>query len=149
MTLETRAVVVRIDGPLAFVESAQANGCGQCKGKAECGTGKLSRLLCSEPRQFQVDNTIGAEVGDDVVVSVADGAVLRGIGLVYLLPLVLLVAGAALGNALAIQDVQRDGYAATGAALGLLAGFLLSRWLDARQSRQQRLPRIVRQAGED
>ncbi len=146
MTLETRAIVVRIDGPLVFVESAQANGCGQCKGTG-CGAGKLSRLICSEPRQFQVDNTIGAEVGDEVVVSVADGAVLRGIGLVYLLPLVLLVAGATLGNTVATQDVQRDGYAAIGAALGLVGGFFLSRRLDARKSRQ--LPRIVRQADQD
>lgn len=147
MTLETRAIVVRIDGPLAFVESAQANGCGQCKGKAECGTGKLSRLLCSEPRQFKVDNAIAAAVGDDVVVSVADGAVLRGIALVYLLPLVLLVAGAATGNALAVQDGQRDGYAVAGAVLGLAIGFVSSRWLGARQPRQ--IPRIVRQACED
>ncbi|HEX5362979.1 MAG TPA: SoxR reducing system RseC family protein [Gallionella sp.] len=145
MTLETRAIVVRIDGPLAFVESAQASGCGQCKSTG-CGAGKLSGLLCREPRQFQVDNAIGAAVGDEVVVSVADGAVLRGIGLVYLLPLSLLVAGAACGNAIATLDEQRDGYAAAGAALGLVLGFIVSRWLDKRQSRQ--LPRIVRQERE-
>ena len=94
-----------------------------------------------------MDNDIGAAVGDQVVVSVADGAVLRGIGLVYLLPLALLVAGAAFGSALAGEESQRDGYAAAGGALGLIAGFLLSRWLDSRQSR--RLPRIVRQWRED
>lgn len=146
MTLETRAIVMRVDGSLAFVESAKASGCGQCKG-AGCGAGKLSRLLCSEPRQFQVDNRIDAGVGDEVVVSVPDGAVMRGIGLIYLLPLALLVSGAALGDALAEQGAQRDGYAAIGAATGLIGGFFLSRWLDARRPRQ--LPRIVRQAGED
>lgn len=142
MTLETRATVVRVDGGTAFVEAAQTGSCGQCQGKG-CGTAKLSRLLCSEPRQFQVDNEIGAAVGDQVVVSVADGAVLRGIGLVYLFPLALLLAGAAFGSAMAGNEVQRDGYAAAGGALGLVGGFLLSRWLDARQSR--RLPRIVSQ----
>ena len=146
MTLETRATVVRVDGAVAFVESVQTGSCGQCQGKG-CGTAKLSKVFCSEPRQFQVDNDIGAAVGDQVVVSVADGAVLRGIGLVYLLPLALLVAGAAFGSALAGEESQRDGYAAAGGALGLIAGFLLSRWLDSRQSR--RLPRIVRQWRED
>lgn len=146
MTLETRAVVVRAEGRETLVEAAQANGCGQCNGKG-CGTGKLSRLLCSEPRRFQVDNPIGAIAGDQVIVSIADGTVLRGIGLVYLLPLLLLVAGAAFGNAVAEQNWQRDAYAAAGAFLGLLGGFLLSRWLDSRQSRQ--LPRIVRQWRED
>ena len=140
MTLETRATVVRVEGPVAFVESAQASSCGQCSDKG-CGTARLSKAFCSEPRQFQVENPIAAKAGDQVVVSVADGAVLRGIGLVYLLPLALLAAGALSGNAMAEQEGQRDGYAAAGAALGLVAGFLLSRWLDSRQSR--RLPRIV------
>lgn len=146
MTLETRAIVMRVDAGKTFVEAAQASGCGQCSGKG-CGTGQLSRMFCSQPRQFQVDNTIDASVGDRVVVSVADGTVMRGIGLVYLLPLALLVAGAALGNAVAVTDGQRDGYAAAGAAFGLAVGFLLSRWLDSRQAR--RLPRIVRQWRED
>lgn len=146
MTLETRAVVVRVDGQYALVEPAQPKGCGQCSGKG-CGTAKLSQTFCSQPRQFQVDNPINASVGDQVVVSIADGTVLKGIGLVYLLPLALLVVGAALGNAMAVSDGQRDGYAAAGAAAGLAGGFLLSRWLDARQSR--RLPRIVRRWSED
>jgi sigma-E factor negative regulatory protein RseC len=147
MTLETRAIVMRIDGQATFVEAAaHAGGCGQCGGKG-CGTAKLSKAFCSGSRQFQVDNPVGAAVGDQVVVSIADGALLRGIGLVYLLPLALLVAGAALGNAMAIQDAQRDGYAAAGAAAGLVGGFLLSRWLDSRQSR--RMPSIVRQWRED
>jgi len=68
--------------------------------------------------------------------------VLRGIGMVYLLPLALLLAGAACGSAMAGDAAQRDGHAAAGAALGLVGGFLLLRWLDSRQSR--RLPRIVR-----
>lgn len=146
MTLEARAVVMRVEAGQTFVEAAQASGCGQCSGKG-CGTAKLSKAFCSEPRQFQVDNQIGAVVGDRVVVSIADGTVLRGIGLVYLLPLALLVAGAALGNSMAPTEGTHDGYAAAGAAFGLLAGFLLSRWLDSRQSR--RLPRIVRQWRED
>ncbi|MCR4298460.1 MAG: SoxR reducing system RseC family protein, partial [Gallionella sp.] len=91
--LETRAIVVQVDGQYAFVQANQGNGCGQCSGKG-CGTGKLSQLFCSKPRQFQVDNPVNAGVGDEVIVSVAEGAVLRGIGLVYLLPLLLLLTGA-------------------------------------------------------
>lgn len=146
MTLETRATVVRVDGPVSFVEAAQTGSCGQCSGKG-CGSAKLSQAFCRGPRQFRVDNPVGAKVGDQVVVSVADGAVLRGIGLVYLVPLLLLVAGAALGNAVAATDVQRDGYAAAGGAFGLIAGFFLSHWLDSMQS--GRLPRIVRQWRDD
>ena len=146
--LETRAIVVQIDGQHALVQANQGNGCGQCNGKG-CGTGKLSQLFCSKPRQFQVDNPINASVGDEVIVSVMDGAVLRGIGLVYLLPLALLVAGAMLGNLSAAQAEQRDGFAAAGAVIGLIGGFVLSRWIASRQNRQQNRPYIARLWRED
>lgn len=140
--LETRAVVVRVEGQQTFVQANQGGGCGQCSGKG-CGSEKLSQMFCSTPRQFQVDNPIGARVGDQVVVSVADGTVLRGIGLIYLLPLALLAVGAAFGNVIAPQPEQRDGYAAAGAFLGLVLGFVLSKWLSARQRRER--PYIARQ----
>ena len=143
MMLETRAIVVQVDGQFALVQANQGNGCGQCNGKG-CGTGKLSQMFCSKPRQFQVSNPIHAKVGDEVIVSVVEGAVLRGIGLVYLLPLLLLVAGATLAGAFADQPGQRDGYAAAGALFGLIAGFVFAKWISSRQ-RQQSQPYIARQ----
>lgn len=141
--LETRAIVVQINGQHALVQANQGNGCEQCNGKG-CGTGKLSQLFCSKPRQFQVENPIDAKVGDEVIVSVADGAVLQGIGLVYLLPLVLLLVGAALGNAWAVQPEQRDGYAGVGAALGLLLGFVAAKWFSSRHALRNNRPYVAR-----
>ena len=141
--LETRAIVVQTEGQYAFVKASQGNGCEQCNGKG-CGSGKLSQLFCSKPRQFRVENSIAATVGDEVIVSVADGAVLRGIGLVYLLPLVLMVAGVVAGSIVAESVEQRDGYAAAGAVIGLAAGFALSKWISSRKSQRQNLPFIAR-----
>jgi len=139
-------VVVQVDGRYALVQANQGNGCGQCNGKG-CGTGKLSQLFCSKPRQFRVDNPVNAGIGDEVIVSVAEGAVLRGIGLVYLLPLLLLVTGAMLGSLLAGQPEQRDIYAAAGALSGLVAGFVFAKWVSSHRSRRQNLPCIARQCG--
>jgi sigma-E factor negative regulatory protein RseC len=142
--LETRAVIVQIEGRHAFVQASQANGCEQCSGKG-CGAGKLSQLFCSKPRQFQVDNSINAGIGDEVIVSVAEGSVLRGISVVYLLPLLLLVMGAMLGNSWVGQAGQQDGYAAVGAILGLAAGFVIAKWISTRQNRNHSRPYIARQ----
>ncbi|MDH4233519.1 MAG: SoxR reducing system RseC family protein [Gallionella sp.] len=144
--LETRAIVVQVDGQYAYVQANQGKGCGQCEGKG-CGAGKLSQLFCSKPRQFKVDNSIKASVGDMVVVSAAEGAVLRGIGLVYLLPLALLLAGAALGTSWASQPEHRDGYAGAGALSGLVVGFIVAKWVSSRQACQQYMPHIARQCG--
>lgn len=146
--LETRAVVVEIDGQHALVQADQANGCGQCEGKG-CGVGKLSRLFCSKPRQFQVNNPINAGVGDEVIVSVVEGAVMRGIGLVYLMPLALLVMGAMLGSIWAQQPGQRDSYAAVGALSGLLAGFAIAKWISLRQTGSRFQPYIARHCREE
>lgn len=141
--LETRAIIVQVEGRHALVQANQANGCEQCNGKG-CGTGKLSRLFCSKPRQFQVDNPIDAGVGDEVVISVAEGAILSGVGLVYLLPLLLLVIGAMLGSAWAGQPEQGDGYASAGALIGLAAGFIVVKWASLRQTRSRFQPYIAR-----
>jgi sigma-E factor negative regulatory protein RseC len=141
--LETRAIVVRIDGQHALVQADQGNGCEQCNGKG-CGTGKLSRLFCSKPRQFKVDNPINAGIDDEVIISVAEGAILHGIGMVYLLPLLLLVIGAMLGNQWAVQAGQRDAYAAVGALSGLVVGFVLAKRILFRQTRNRFQPYIAR-----
>lgn len=142
--LETRAIIVQVEGQYALVQASQANGCEQCNGKG-CGAGKLSQLFCSKPRQFRADNPINAGVGDEVIILVAEGAILRGIGLVYLLPLLLLVMGALLGNAWVGQSAeQHDGYAAVGAVLGLAAGFIAVKWISSSQARNRFRPYIAR-----
>jgi sigma-E factor negative regulatory protein RseC len=147
--LETRAVVVQVEGRFALIRANQANGCEQCNGKG-CGTGKLFRLFCNNLRQFQVDNPINAGVGDEVVISVAEGAILRGIGLVYLLPLLLLVIGAMLGNAWAGQPAgQHDGYATAGALSGLVVGFIAAKWISSARIRSSFRPYIARSWSDD
>lgn len=143
MTLETRAVVTRIEGGQTFVESVQSGGCGQCSGKG-CGSAHLTKMLCSESRQFRVDNRIGAETGEQVVVAVDDGVVLRSVGLVYLLPLALAFAGAVAAGGAALTEAQRDGYAAAGAVCGLVVGFVCSRWLAGRRPDSRGRASIVR-----
>jgi len=141
--IEARALVVEIDGRHALVQANQADGCGQCHGKG-CGSGQLSRLFCSKPRQFQVDNPINACVGDEVIVSVVEGAVMRGIGLVYLIPMVLLLMGSTLGSILAQQPGQEDGFAAAGALFGLALGFVIAKWISWRQAGSGLQPYIAR-----
>lgn len=138
MMLETRAIVVHKDNNSTLVEASGASGCSVCEGKG-CGSSKVTQLFCNKPRQFKVDNRINAGVGDEVIVSVVEGAVLRGISLVYLLPLVLMFAGASLAGG---WVEGHDGYAAAGALSGLVVGFVIAKWLSRREARQQ--PYIAR-----
>ncbi len=124
--LETHAVIVKLDGTEALVEADQAGGCGQCNSVNGCGSGKLAKLFCARPRHFRVHNQIGAEVGDEVRVSVADGELFRSAFIVYIFPLLMLFAGGILGSVVAGAH-NPDVYAAVGALAGLAAGFMLVR----------------------
>jgi sigma-E factor negative regulatory protein RseC len=139
--LETRAVVVNVDGQSAMVRAEVASGCGHCGGKG-CGASKLSRLFCSYPREFEVRNQINAAVGDSVIVTVADGAVLRGVAEVYLVPLICLALGGLIGSRFAPLAASNDANAALGALVGLVVGFVIARWLSASQYAKRFQPSI-------
>jgi sigma-E factor negative regulatory protein RseC len=143
--LETRAIVVQLDGVEAVVEAAQGGGCGLCASSKGCGSGKMSQLLCVRPRQFRVRNEINARIGEEVQVAVADGVLLRSALTLYGLPLLLLFVGALLGARWMDGISGHDAGSAIGAAVGLLVGFPLAGFLASlQQASFAELPAIVR-----
>lgn len=130
--LETRAIVVRLEGEEAVVEAVHG-GCGSCGNGNGCGSGNISKMLCVKPRQFRVRNGVGARVGEEVEVAVAEGALLRSALTLYALPLALLFAGALSGAHWLAGAGGNDAGAALGAVAGLLAGFALARLIVSRQ----------------
>lgn len=127
--LGTRAIVVHLQGKEALVETRGSGGCGHCDSGQGCGSGKLSQLFCSKPRQFKVQNDANASVGDEVQITLPEGVLLRSSVLIYVLPLCLLLGGGMLGVYWASDVASRDGYAAMGSLSGLVSGFFLAKWL--------------------
>lgn len=135
--LETRVMVMQTAPGLAWVRALESSSCEACEGRG-CGSSKLGQLFCSQPRQFQVRDPLGVAIGDEVVIAVAEGSVLRGIALVYLLPLLLLLLGATTLH----YATHSDLLTALGAGVGLLLGFVLAKWLSTHQGTS--LPSIAR-----
>lgn len=131
--IETRAIVINLEGSEALVESRQGGGCGHCDSENGCGSGKLSQLFSTRPRRFRVLNKGNAQVGDDVIVTLAEGVLLRSALLMYMLPLASLFAGAAIAGQWTQDAASSDGYAVAGGLAGLLLGFVLAKWLSLRQ----------------
>lgn len=112
-----RAVVRALNGDEALVEVEQG-GCGRCHEAGGCGGQHLTQMMCSGPKTYRVRNA-GAQVGDQVTVAIAAGAVARGATLAYVTPMLGLIGGAFVGMALA-----SDAGAMAGGALGLIAAWL-------------------------
>lgn len=115
--IESEAIVTRLDGDYAWVDLA--GSCGSCGASGGCG---LSDGKGRAQQRFR--NDIGARVGEQVVLSVPEGAVLRAALYCYLLPLVMAFALAAGGMAIANEP---------GAVLGTVAGLVLG-WLAMRSA---------------
>lgn len=123
------AVVVGISGRDAWVEvPGRAPTCGSCKTTDACQEGLLG--LKAGPRRYRLENRIGASVGDHVQLAVAEGTVWRAALASYVLPLLLAVAGAVIGQALA-----GDGWAVMGTLAGLGCGLALLRGNEMRARR--------------
>ena len=68
-------------------ESACSGDCHKCSG---CGSSQQTMVIPAE-------NPIGAKVGDWVVIEAKSGAVLKAAAMLYIVPLVLFIAGYLLG----------------------------------------------------
>lgn len=109
---QCQGVVVELCGADAVIELPErAVGCGNCSKVGGCQTGLTG--FHGKSRRFRVPNA-GARVGDQVGLTVAKGAVWRAARVAYMVPLLLALGGAALGQFLADTDIV--------AAIGMLVG---------------------------
>lgn len=119
--IETRARVVRAGAGVALVEAQQQGSCGHCDTTKGCGKSAMGKLFSARSRQFEVIDSLGCRVGDEVSIGVQDGALLKGSIAVYMVPMFMLLAGAFLGNR------WGDGASVLCGAIGLAAGFAWAR----------------------
>ena len=115
------AVVIEASGSEVRVEMlGRVPACGNCPSPESCQNGLLG--LSAGPRRYWLDNMIGARVGDHVQLTVADGTLWRASLASYVLPLLLGIGGAVIG-----QSMAGDVWAAVGTLSGLACGLGLLR----------------------
>lgn len=118
-----------------WVETLARAGCGRCDQPGGCGQNSITRLFASRNRRVRVATEIPLASGDRVLIGIPDGQLLRASLVVYLLPLLGLVAGAVAGH---FGSNGSEGVSILGAALGMGGGFLAAhfaaRVLNGRES---------------
>jgi sigma-E factor negative regulatory protein RseC len=123
---QCEARVVAASGSEVWVEVAgRAPTCGNCKTVDACQTGLLG--LTTGPRRYRLENRIGAQVGDQVQLTVAEGTVWRASLWSYGVPLLLAIAGAIIG-----QTLSGDAAALAGTLVGLVCGMVVLRRSEVR-----------------
>lgn len=139
--IEECAVVAETGQGYAWLEIQRRSACGGCRASGGCGTATLAKIWNGTPMRVRALSDLPLRPGDEVIVGMADGVLLRGALLAYLLPLALLFAGAILGQA-AFASAGEELVVLSG-ALGLGLGFLAVRVLSRRFRNDTRYQPVV------
>ena len=95
--IEQQGKVVAVSGGQARVQLGGSSGCPSCDAGKGCGAGVFGRLLKRNPVVLELDNEVNAAPGQPVMVGIPETLFVRMVSLLYLLPLLAGLAGAALG----------------------------------------------------
>ena len=130
MLIETGRVVA-VEADALWVETIRQSTCGACAARQGCGHGLLNRIGDGRTGYVRVlrgpaSGRRPCAVNDQVRISIPEQVILRGSAVVYMVPLLCMLAGAAL--AVQLFPAGPEALAAIGAAVGLGSGFGLVRW---------------------
>lgn len=122
--IEEKATIVETDDEYAWVETQRKSTCDACDAKTGCGTQVIGKVVGNRRNRVRVLNKIGASTGEEVVVGLHEGAMVRGSLAMYFAPLAGLFGGAALGSLISsAYGVEfSDGLQILASMIGLLAG---------------------------
>lgn len=141
--IEERGRVVRVQGDLAWVETQRRSACETCSAQNGCGTGLIGRIFKSRSTPVRALNPVRARPGDEIVLGLAEQALVRGALTVYIAPLAALIGGAILADWLAPSGFTRDAVTAIGGLAGLTAGLIWVRRFTRRIRADERYQPVI------
>jgi sigma-E factor negative regulatory protein RseC len=139
--IEEQVVITSISPTGAWVEGIQQSTCGSCSAKAGCGQHAMSQLGRKVTLWLplaDLPNKMTLREGQQVVVGLPEGAIMRSTTVLYGVPLIFLVLGAIIGHA---------AWGEVGSILisifSMLTGFKLARYWSL-QNKQHWQPQFIR-----
>jgi sigma-E factor negative regulatory protein RseC len=109
-------LVIKMGAPgsgTAWVKTTRSSACESCSSRHACQTDGSGKEMEVEAR-----NTVDARVGDRIVLSIETASLLKATFLLYVFPILAMIAGAWIGQSMAVsRDMDPSG-------LSALCGFL-------------------------
>lgn len=105
-----RGIVMRTGVETAWIKVVPSEACEGCSSHGSCGAQRGDM-------EVEVLNPMGAKEGDRIVVDMETASLLKASFLLYVFPIICMIAGAALG----MEIAERYGF--DGSALSALVGF--------------------------
>lgn len=141
--IEETGQVVAITEQGVLVQTVRQSACSSCSAAKGCGQKLLASVGQGQRFEVLADNPmkLPLQSGDQVVLGLAETALLKASMLAYLLPLLSLAVFAAVAEYMQVPEYM----VVISAVVGLGAGLLAMRWqVSAGQSSEQYQPQILR-----
>lgn len=103
--IEEPGIVLAVDTDGVWVATQRKTTCGSCSAKAACGQGILNSLSADkQPHTIKVRSDLQLREGDQVTLGVSENALVRSAFLVYMLPLLAMLASAIAVSTLEVSE---------------------------------------------
>ena len=126
----------------AWVKTTRTSACKACASRNSCMTKGSGKDM-----EVEAINSIGARVGDRIVLSIHSASLFKATFLIYIFPILAMLVGAILGHILALERGSQDpsGLSALLAFIFLGVAVIIVKVLgNAMSSKQAYMPTIVR-----
>lgn len=140
--LEETGEVLSIDDEGIHVQTIRQSSCSSCSAAKGCGQKLLASVGQGQRFDVLAENSLelNLRAGDQVILGLAESALLKASMLAYLLPLVMLAVFAGVAQWLgAVEHVV-----IITAVAGLVAGLWVTKWRVSRSTGEQFQPQILR-----
>jgi sigma-E factor negative regulatory protein RseC len=124
--------VVAIEENSLWVETIRKTTCNSCSAQKGCGHGILNKLGDGRSNYIRVltGQYMSSEfsLNDEVEISIPEQVIVSGSFIVYMVPLLLMLLGAPLGEDIFSVFLEKNVGAIIGSIIGFIAGIVLVRW---------------------
>ena len=136
-----QGIVIKIDSSAAWVKTVKSGACKGCTARGSCHS-----LGGGDDVEVKAINDAGAKVGDRIVLSIETSSLLKATFLLYVFPILVLIAGALMGQGVAPYiGVNPSGFAAVvGFALFFAAVFLMKSKANKLAEKNEYRPKIIK-----
>lgn len=137
-----KGIVTRVGSATAWVKTSRSSACEGCASRHAC------HIKGNDDQEMEVEayNDAGAVVGDRILMRLASGALLKVSFMLYVFPILLLMLGAILGQALApALELDPSSFSPLLGGVCFVLAFVVIRVRSGRMARKNEYrPRIVR-----
>ena len=121
--LEHNGKVVAATPASVLIETERRSACGHCGVSDRCGTSIVAGLFKQRANTISLDNTMGLQTGDEVVIGIPEHLLLRAALWAYMAPLLFMISFALI----AATAGYADEYVFLASIVGLFGGLYLAR----------------------